>query len=638
MVRGEWEFLRNGGRMTHPDRDATEPGTTATPGAPSMRNRRDLLRLGIGATAGAAGALVAFDAVPAGAAPGSSILIDSPNAGAGGVTQLSDSTFQAALQDAGGQVFDVKAFGATGSGSVNDTSAIQAAQSAAGPGCVYFPPGTYLVNGLTIATAGQTFKLESGATIILASGLSSPTPVITVTAADVTVSGPGTVDGNASSYPSGGNGFDGVAFLTTSTTSADDCQIVGLTVQNVAFDAIRADGVQRTKIGFNQVTNFGHSGISSTSVGSTYEGPLIIGNTVLSSASGISSGLNVQGTTTSQLVNASRILGNHVEIASSTGIAIQVYNCQYAKVTDNTAQGNVQVFSVVGGSDNVISENTALPLGNGAGIEFGSNSSVCSANTVLCGGSGCGIAADNSTGTHIAIHGNKVTNAQAQGIRVASYDHVSIVGNIVTQSTAATATYGVIEISPTGSGLIVIGDNVLDGAGISNYAICVKSLISEAVQISIHDNAITGMGSTTLVVPVAVRFSGAGTATDILIHDNTIGSGIGLYSVATGLTLGGNVRFHDNVVVGVGVTGLVDLTLPASGTPYVNSTPFKEVIYLQGGTLSGTGPAQGVVKNGNAFVNSSLKMTFPMPISLDPGESFTVYYTVVPSAWKDTKG
>ena len=154
----------------------------------------------------------------------------------------------------------------------------------------------------------------------------------------------------------------------------------------------------------------------------------------------------------------------------------------------------------------------------------------------------------------------------------------------------------------------------------------------------IHDNAITGIASTTLVVPVAVHFTGAGTVTDIVLHDNSVSSGIGLYSVASGLTLGGNVRFHDNVVVGTGVPGLVDLTLPASGTPYVNSTPFREVVYVQGGTLSGTGPAQGIVKNGNDFVNSSLKLTFPMPISLDPGESFTVYYTVAPSAWKDTKG
>ena len=603
-----------------------------------VRNRRDLLRLGVGATAGAAGALMAFDAGPAGAAAGSSILIDDPNSGGGGITQLTNSIFQAALQDAGGQVFDVKAFGATGNGSTDDTTAIQAAQAAAGAGCVYFPPGTYKVQGLTISTPGQTFKIESGATVMLASGLATPTPVISVTAAGVTINGPGVVDGNSSAYPSGGNGFDGVAFLTRSGSSADDGQVLGLTVQNVAFDGIRADGVLRTRIALNQVTNFGHSGISSTSVGSSFEGPLIVGNTVLSSASGVSSGVNVQGTTTSQLVTASRVLGNHVEIGSSTGIGIQIFNCQYAKVTDNTAKGSVQVLSVVGGSDNVISGNTALPLGNGAGIEFGSNSSVCSANTVVCSGTGAGITADNSTGTRIAIIGNKVTNAQAQGIRVASYDHVSIVGNLVTQSASATATYGAIEISPTGAGLIVIGDNVIDGSGVSNYAVCVKSLISEAVQLSIHDNAITGLASTTQVVPVAVRFSGAGTATDIVLHDNTISSGIGLYSVATGLTLGSNVRFHDNVIVGAGPSGLVDLTLPASGTPYVNNTPYPQVLYLQGGTLSGTGPNQGVVKNGNAFVSSNLKLTFPMAIPLDPGESVTVYYTAAPSAWKDTKG
>ena len=297
---------------------------------------------------GAAGAAIALDASPASAAPGSSIRIDDSNSGAGGITLLTDSTFQATLQDAGGQVFDVRAFGATGGGIVDDTLHIQAAQSAAGPGCVYFPPGTYKVSGPTISTPGQAFKLESGATIILASVLSTPTPVISVTAADVSIVGPGIVDGNSSAYSGGGNGFDGVAFLTTSGSKAYDCQIDGVRVQNVAYDGIRADGVQRTKIRFNQVSNFSHSGISSTSVGSADEGPLIIGNTVLSSATGVSTSLNVQGTTTSQLVNASRILGNHVEIGSSTGIVYQVFNCQYAKVIGNTAQGPVQVFSVVG--------------------------------------------------------------------------------------------------------------------------------------------------------------------------------------------------------------------------------------------------------------------------------------------------
>ena len=66
--------------------------------------------------------------------------IDDSNSGAGGITLLTDSTFQATLRDAGGQVFDVRAFGATGSGTVDDTLHVQAAQSAAGPGCATSHP------------------------------------------------------------------------------------------------------------------------------------------------------------------------------------------------------------------------------------------------------------------------------------------------------------------------------------------------------------------------------------------------------------------------------------------------------------------------------------------------------------------
>src|SRR5271154_5450555 len=98
-----WQHPRDGGRMTHPGTDPTEVSDVTQSGVPPIRNRRDLLRLGLGA-AGAAGAAIAFDASSASAAPGSSILIDNPNTGGGGVTQLTDSTFQATLQDAGGQV------------------------------------------------------------------------------------------------------------------------------------------------------------------------------------------------------------------------------------------------------------------------------------------------------------------------------------------------------------------------------------------------------------------------------------------------------------------------------------------------------------------------------------------------------
>jgi len=50
---------------------------------------------------------------------------------------------------------DVRAFGATGNGATDDTTAIQAAiDSLTDGGDVLFPPGTYLISGITITTAG----------------------------------------------------------------------------------------------------------------------------------------------------------------------------------------------------------------------------------------------------------------------------------------------------------------------------------------------------------------------------------------------------------------------------------------------------------------------------------------------------
>lgn len=64
-------------------------------------------------------------------------------------------------------VFDVRDFGAVGTGRALDTKAIQSAIDAAGQsgGMVYFPPGTYLTGTLTLKSR-VSLHLEAGATLL----------------------------------------------------------------------------------------------------------------------------------------------------------------------------------------------------------------------------------------------------------------------------------------------------------------------------------------------------------------------------------------------------------------------------------------------------------------------------------------
>ena len=98
------------------------------------------------------------------------------------------------------------------------------------------------------------------------------------------------------------------------------------------------------------------------------------------------------------------------------------------------------------------------------------------------------------------------------------------------------------------------------------------------------------------------------------MHDNTIGAGIPVYSMAPGLSFGTNVRFSRNIIVvgtpaGLGVT---PVNLPASGTPYTNPGPYSEVVYVQGGKLVRYWVRSRCVKGGHVIASGSVILKTPV--------------------------
>lgn len=97
-----------------------------------------------------------------------------------------------------GSPFNVLDYGAVGDGVTNDTTAIQAALTAATGGNLFIPPGTYLISGsgitipsnITISAYGATFKASSTPTVDLLKGVSKTNIVIeglTINGNDYTV-------------------------------------------------------------------------------------------------------------------------------------------------------------------------------------------------------------------------------------------------------------------------------------------------------------------------------------------------------------------------------------------------------------------------------------------------------------------
>jgi hypothetical protein len=160
------------------------------------------------------------------------------------------------FQDKGGQVFNVKAYGAKGDGSTDDTSAIQAAINAAGVagGTVYFSPGTYeITSTLTLSVQVKLMGAGGISSAISYTGTGdavsfSSGSYNTVVECDIVISSLYLTCTNAS------NAGAAIDIVGGSVASILDCRIGGYFQYGIILDQAEIVSIQRCSIQ-NQMSN-----------------------------------------------------------------------------------------------------------------------------------------------------------------------------------------------------------------------------------------------------------------------------------------------------------------------------------------------------------------------------------------------
>ena len=96
---------------------------------------------------------------------------------------------------------------------------------------------------------------------------------------------------------------------------------------------------------------------------------------------------------------------------------------------------------------------------------------------------------------------------------------------------------------------------------------------------------------------------------------------VGGYSFAANSGGSANRRGFSNIYASY--AGVRAVAVPASGATYTNTSPFVEEWSLFGGTITG-----GYDKNGQGFPGALQYVH----MRLQPGDTFTVFYSVAPTA------
>jgi parallel beta-helix repeat protein len=413
----------------------------------------------------------------------------------------------------------VKDFGAVGDGIANDTVAIQAALSS-GATSVHITAGTYLVTGLTVAASCTIYG--NG---VLKKGTASATPLLNITASNVTVDG---VEFRGASYNATPTtrvaGDTAIRCVATSSVSP----YANLAIRNVIINGFADFGVnvqygQDTDVSNIAVAYCGYAGILFLSVLRGHIGHNNI-REINSSAGatnwyGISLTRDPSQTSVASIPCTQCIIANNIvtNITQWTGIDTHAaYRCIitgnnvsgctrgiYAQYDDNTATYPMAAQQVEISNNTVVGPATASAsvLGIASlGLAALPNDGIFIIGNVVIG---CGDYASSIGAIHIASS----TNSKA------SDNHVM---RAIRMGISLTGTSSYVDISRN------IVDGVQAGASSASYAYL---QLANLTNCSFNDNRMRNTtGSGTFTPAQGIIYDGTTPSTGVVLSSNRMDS------------------------------------------------------------------------------------------------------------------
>lgn len=424
------------------------------------------------------------------------------------------------------QTIYVKNYGATGDGATDDTSSINDAKNAAGAkGTIVFTTGTYLVGGLSASVAGQHWILQSGAVIKLKN--TANTPVIDVTANEVTIDGSGTLNGNRANQTDAATGQTSCVRIV----SRSNVKVSGLIMRSALSHAVYIDNSTYITIHSNNVSGSGPAGnqkqiLVYDTVGNSSN--IRITDNTVDSTSPANGCIAITTWVAARVIQKLHITGNYCKVGnagSTATLGIELFTSGTASIRDAIVSNNI-----IEGPSGVVTSDQLY------GISIGGTTSSAS-NGIR----------------NVSVAGNSIRNCP--------YSSIEIVGNNVSAVSNACVSSGALSvnaISTTGglAAVTVTGNSMLDSVHTA-YAIHLQGGVDGLKGCVISGNVIRNAAAASVIYT-------EGVITGALISGNTVTGCAGVPANLGGIFTDSVVS--DNVFDLTGVGGTIDGILLGSIT------------------------------------------------------------------------